>query len=96
METIPAGKRPPLKTLNEGRPEFVDVAAAGSMGAERRFGAVLIHKTPAGLKSPFNSWLPQSFSTISGLQDRSPPSPLGGSNQAMGFTIRKNGSIPSY
>ena len=58
--------------------------------------AVLIHKTPAGSKSPFNSWLPQSFSTISGLQDRSPPSPLGGSNQAMGFTIRKNGSILSY
>jgi hypothetical protein len=29
----------------------------GLHGAERRpLGDVLIHKTPAGLKSPFNSW----------------------------------------
>ena len=42
METIPAGKRPPLKTLNEGRRGFVDVATAGH-GAERRsLDAVLI------------------------------------------------------
>jgi hypothetical protein len=42
METILAGKRPPLKTLNEGRPEFVDVATAGLHGAERRsLGAVV-------------------------------------------------------
>jgi hypothetical protein len=66
METILAGKRPPLKTLNAERSEFVDVATAGLHGAERRsLGAVLIRKTPAGLKSPFNSWPPQSLSSFS-------------------------------
>jgi hypothetical protein len=52
METIPAGKRPTLKTLNEGRREFVGVATAGH-GAERRsLDAVLIHKTPGRVKVP--------------------------------------------